>query len=385
MTRFRTRRIPALLGMPLCAAVAVLASPRAAQAQVDYHLSGVAQGGVVGTDRPAAGDAHWDAVGAYAVTGSLETVTDSGVTYGALLRVGSGNTGRSTDRPGNADRQGIGIDQAYVYAAGGWGKVRLGQSWGASERATDLLPLLVGGEMDGFWTQSGRVRPPGTALGRAYAARDSDDATKVDYETPRLFGVKAGFSYAPERRAFGQDIVAASVVPAETNFWEGAVNYRGDWGPVQYELGAAYNHADAAHGWLRDTSTVTLAGGLTYGGFTVGTVLFDDGDSGLLRNRTAAAHGDAPGDTRGATVQGTYENGPYGLTLFWHGSETENWTTYQAYGLGLSWKVRGDTTLGLDLIHWAADLESGNPAAMAGQSSPHPTGNVATAVVEFRF
>ncbi|MBB6254859.1 porin [Nitrospirillum iridis] len=356
---------------------ALLAPWTPARASADYHLSGVVQGGVVGTDTPAAGNAHWDPFGAYAVTGGVETVTDSGVTYGATLRVGSGNTGRSTDRPGNADK--IGIDQVYVYAAGGWGKVRLGQNWGASERATDLLPLLVGGEMDGFWTQSGRVRPPGAVLGRAYAGRDSDDAAKVDYETPRLFGLKAGFSFAPERRAFGQDIVGPYAIPAETNFWEGAANYRGDWGPVQYEAGLAYNHADAAHGWLEDTQTVTLAGGLTYGGFTVGAVLFDDGDSGLPRDRPASG----PGDTRGATLQGTYENGPYGLTLFWHGSETERLTTYRAYGLGLSWKVRADTTVGLDLIRWTADLDAGNPdATTAGR---HPTGNVATGVIEFRF
>ncbi|WP_044563652.1 porin [Azospirillum sp. B4] len=357
--------------------VPLLAPLGAARAGVDYHLSGVAQGGVVGTDTPAAGNAHWDPFGAYAVTGGVETVTDGGVTYGAALRVGSGNTGRSTDRPGNADK--IGIDQAYVYASGGWGKARLGQSWGAAERATDLLPLLVGGEMDGFWTQGARVRPPAMALGRAYAGRDSDDAAKVDYETPRLFGLKLGASFAPERRAFGQDIVAPYAIPAETNFWEGGANYRGDWGPVQYEAGLAYAHADAAHGWLEDTSTVTLAGGLTYGGFTVGAVLFDDGDSGLARDRPSGA---ASG-TKGATLQGTYENGPYGLTLFWHASETEHWTVYQAYGLGLSWKVRSDTTLGLDLIRWAADLDAGNPTVTT--AGRHPTGNVATGVIEFRF
>lgn len=380
--------VPLVLALPLTPAWA---------GDVDYTLSGVAQGGGVWQDPPGARQGRWDAVGGYGLTGGLSTQWDA-TTYGATVRVGSGDYGKSVDRPGtNAPAA---LEEAFLSAAGDWGKVRLGQTQGAAARATDLLPLLVGGEMDGFWTRETKVRAPGLALGSPILARDSADAPKIGYETSRLedgslSGLKLGVSVAPQRRALGQDLVSPSLIAAEGDFWEAGANYRGDWGPWSYELGLAANHATAARAGLNDTNTQTLALGLTYGGFTWGTVLFNDGQSGLAG--TAPAGREKPGATLGMTTQGTYENGPYAMTLFWHASATGNVTQYRAFGAGWQWKWRRDTTVGLDLARWSAQRIGtalpGAPNAGGGMNSDaglyttamNATGLVASGVVEFRF
>lgn len=374
------------IALPLLAG-SLLSAPVQA-ADVDYTLSGVGQAGGVWTDPPGHQQGRWDGVAGYGITGGLSTQWD-GTTYGATVRVGSGDYGKSGDRPGNNAKGAL--EEAFLSATGDWGKARLGQTQGAAARATDLLPLLVGGEMDGFWTRDARARPPGAALGSPTLARDSADAPKIGYETPRLDGWKVGASVAPERRALGQDLVAPSLIAAESDYWELGTNYRGDWGPWSYEVGVAATHATAGRPDRNDTNTQTVALGLTYGGFTLGTILFNDGDSGLSRSPGAGRQ--RAGDTAGMTAQGTYENGPYAMTLFWHASHMANVTEYRAYGVGWQWKWRPDTTFGLDLARWSAQrIGSALPGdgatggdAITYATASDATGLVASGVVEFRF
>lgn len=339
-------------------ALACALPAQAAETSFEWRAVGQAAGSYA-TDPPPRAE-RWDAFAGYGVTGDFAVTTDSGLKLGLTATIGSGDYEKSLDRPGNNEK--VTLSELFLDVTSAYGRVKLGDEDGAAKRAVDLLPILVGGQMDGFWTRMPGARPPQYHLGR-----DSDDATKILYETPRLAGARAGLSYAPERDSLVEDIKEASLLPAEEDFWELGLNYRGDAGAWSYELAAGYGRGQSDTPGIADTESVKLAGLLLYGGFSLGALWYDDGDSGRPTGRF---------DTSGYTLQGTYENGPYGATLFWHDSEAEGLADYRAYGLGLSWRVRETMTLGLDLVRVDNDLAT--PAR--GQD-----GWVGTLVAEVRF
>ncbi|WP_162305841.1 porin [Oleisolibacter albus] len=334
--------LPAPLVPVLLLAVPILMPRPALAAEQDFTWQAVGQLGGVYTTDPARGGDRWSGYAGYGVTGDWSITTDSGLVYGLSGTLGSGDYEKSLDRPGTNSK--FTLSEGYVYVTSAWGRLKLGDEDGAAKRAVDLLPTLVGGEMDGFWTRIAGAAPPTGPLGR-----DSDDATKILYETPRLMGLRAGLSWSGERKSLVEEIRKASDLPAEENLWEFGLNYRGDVRAWSYELAAGYVLGDSQTPGIEDTRSLKLAGLVYYGGFSLGAVWSDDGDSARLDGH----------DTDGLTVQGTYENGPYGLTLFWNDSRTRRELDYTAYGLGLSWRVREHLTLGVDGVRYDADRKDG--------------------------
>jgi hypothetical protein len=343
----------------LCAALTLL--PGAAAAAPSFDWSAIALGTVAQAAPRKPGQGAWDAIGGYALSGTAQDTTDTGIRYGVTLRVGSGDYGASGDRPGHNRK--ITVNEMFLFFDTAWGRLRLGDEDGAADRAVDLLPILVGGQMAGDWTAAVRTPPPA-----GWQGRDSDDATKLVYQTPRLAGAQLGISFAPRRTSLVEEIRRDLNGQAERDFVELGGNYRGDAGPLSYELGVAWNHGRSNRPWIADTSDVTVAGLLLYGGFSVGVSWFDNGDSGRPVGTL---------QTGGATVQGTYENGPYGLTLFWHRSEVRQALTYHAYGIGTQWAAVADLlTVGLDLVRTRAS----RPAPL-----PREAGHVATLTARLTF
>ncbi|MFV3075267.1 porin [Niveispirillum fermenti] len=306
-----------------------LAALPADAATTDFDWRGVVQGALVRS-----GDGH-NAYGAYAVTGEGKLTTDSGLGLSLTATLGSGDYQKSLDRPGR-DNQ-FTVNELFVTLDSAWGRLRVGDEDGAAKRAVDVLPLLAGGQMDGLWTEIAAIAPPLTHLGR-----DSDDATKILYETPRVMGLRVGVSYAWKRDSLVEDIARHTPGPVDRGLWEFGANYEGDWGPVSYDLAAGYAMADSRNPALGDTESLKLAGQIYYGGFAAGLVWVDDGDSGRLK-------GD---DATSTTFMGSYENGPYGLALWWQGVDLDVSRDYDAYGAGLSWRVAGDTRLSLDTVRY---------------------------------
>lgn len=355
-------RLPSGRSLALsAAALALVAAAAPAVAETAFDMRGAAElAGVRAFDRPAArGDRHGLYVG-YALTGEVEHTTDSGLTFGFVGTLGSGDYERSLTRPGdNAD---ITLNEAYFQFVSAWGQVRLGDEDGAAKRAVDLLPLIGGGQMDGLWSGLSGAKAPVDHLGR-----DSDDATKLLYETPRVLGLRLGVSYAPERQSVFENIARRSPVPAEKDFWEFGLNYRGDADAWSYELAAGYGFADAGAARLAQTETLKLAGLVGYGGFSVGAVWFLD----EVGRRPGGAS-----DQQGLTLMGSYENGPYGIALWAQDLDVDTVSERRSYGLGLSWRFAGETTLGLDLVRF--DDDPTGPA-------PERTGSLAQLAVAVRF
>lgn len=341
--------------LPAAALLALLTAPTLlvsgpARAEGQFTASGIAQVTIARaapTKPPRTAE-----IAGYSLSGSYENTTETGIRWGLTTRIGSGDYGQGDDAPGHNAK--VALNEVFLFADTVYGRFRLGDDDGAADRATDLLPTLVGGEITGDLPDALRTPPVG------YIGRDSDDATKLLYQTPRLLGLQLGVSYAPRRHSLGEDIVHPGGGLHERNLYEVALNYRGDAGPVSYELGTAYTHGSSRSPGIAGTNAITAAALLLYGGFSLGAVWFDNHDSALSRQTGSAG---------GATVQGTYQNGPYGLTLFWHQSETPDDsgadTTVRAYGLGLEYEVLPEhLKVGLDV----ARTEARRPSPLPDES-----------------
>lgn len=325
---------------------ACLVGPSMAKAETMFDWRGVVElAGVHAFDRPVPAGSRGGFFAAYGMTGEVEHMTDSGLVIGLVGTIGSGDYERSLTRPGTNER--FTLNEAYLHLTSAWGQVRLGDEDGAAKRAVDLLPLIGGGQMDGLWTGLAGAAPPVDHLGR-----DSDDATKLLYETPRLLGLRAGVSYAPERQSLVEDIARRSTVPKEEDFWEFGLNWRTDAGAWSYELALGYGFADGGGLNRAGTETLKLGGLAIYGGFAIGTVWFTE-EVGLTPGRAS--------ERAGVTLMGSYENGPYGLALWAQDAEVSGGEERRAYGAGLSWRFREDATLGLDLIRFADDPAGPGP------------------------
>ncbi|MBJ7418339.1 MAG: porin, partial [Niveispirillum sp.] len=234
------------------AAVSLLAAFPAAGETVEFTGRGVGQGALVRT-----GEGH-DIYGAYAATGEGTVTTDSGLGLSLTATVGSGDYQKSLDRPGRNDQ--LTVNEVFLTVNSAWGRLRVGDEDGAAKRAVDLLPLLAGGQMDGLWTGIAGTAPPIDHLGR-----DSDDATKLLYETPRVMGLRLGLSYAPKRNSLVEDIAKQTPGRLDRDLWEIGLNYQGDIDAVSYELAAGYVTADSRNPLLGDTQSLKLAALALYG------------------------------------------------------------------------------------------------------------------------
>jgi hypothetical protein len=348
-----TQTTPRRAARPALLAAALIGAclPAAAADGIQFDWRGVGEvTGVRATNAPRGSGDGWNAYGGYALTGDGTVTTDSGLSYGLSATIGSGDYEKSQDRVGNnAD---LTVNEAYLHVTSAWGRLRVGDEDGAAKRAVDLLPLLAGGQMDGFWNHTAGAAPYWDHLGR-----DSDDATKVLYETPRVMGLRAGVSYAWKRESMVEDIKKPSAIAPERDLWEFGLNYQGDWQAFSYELAAGYVRGDAGAPGIHDTESLKLAGLLLYGGFSGGIVWTDDGKSGQPIGISSS---------RGYTVTGGYENGPYALSIWRQASERGQVEDYEAYGMGLSWRFYKQTSLGFDLVRYDADRLPGYGVSAKG-------------------
>tara|TARA_R110000787_G_scaffold44093_7_gene107979 strand:- start:84 stop:1250 length:1167 start_codon:yes stop_codon:yes gene_type:complete len=140
------------------------------------------------------------------------------------------------------------LEQAYVYAEGGYGEVRLGRDKGVAARFYEGAPSI--------FLKASTANPVLDPTGRAYVRTDNDltgPALKVSYASPRILGVRAGVSYTPtadvrgldrdpERRVAGNpqvsvDSAAEAAINVSRRLRESGVRVRG---------ALAYSRADVS-------------------------------------------------------------------------------------------------------------------------------------------
>jgi Gram-negative porin len=139
------------------------------------------------------------------------------------------------------------IETAYIYIDGGYGELRAGLDDGVAARFFEGAPTL--------FRHAALANPGLDPSGQVFARTDHDltgPSLKVSYATPRILGLRAGVSLAPEANASGLDrdpvrSVGGVAQPGIENAVEIALNLsrRLPRSGVRLRAGAAYSQADA--------------------------------------------------------------------------------------------------------------------------------------------
>jgi hypothetical protein len=342
-------RPAALLGTTALVAVALIAGPAVAADPVKLEVRGYMQSFIT------AGHIDRDLVG---TTGrSYEAVTfryegevwftgttklDNGTTVGVRveLEAWSQAGGDSTDQ----------MDEEYVFAFGDWGRIEFGSNDAPSyEMAYSAQSALIGWGFNdpsltnrgsGFQAANDGGRTGTTTCVGAACARNSGDANKLTYLTPRFAGLQVGVSYAP---SFSDDYSTARCgfrggganftnCPKNNNSWKNAIdvaaNYSNKFGDVAVQLYAGYMTAgfdrgtltpdgdpDVANNDARRWKSWAAGARLGLGGFTLG--------GGLGRDNNGMVSGNA---TRWYTASLLYEDGPWQGSIGWWGGRNNDGT-----------------------------------------------------------
>lgn len=153
-----------------------------------------------------------------------ETTLDNGLTVGAHI-----------ETMADAD-DAFSVDESYVYMAGSWGRVNVGEE----DAAAYLLQVATPGADDNI----DGLRPVITTDrigGASYATDMAKEGDKLTYLSPVFSGFQAGASYTPHVDAVG---VSAGAGPNRTSVNTGvselAVRYEGMVGSVGLIAGAGY-------------------------------------------------------------------------------------------------------------------------------------------------
>lgn len=200
---------------------------RARFGEVDLVANGAisAQAGAfrsVETDRSDQAS-EWDA----SLVVNAEYVSEAGVVWGFRAEVDTG------DR----EVEDLQRDEIYLYVAGGFGRIELGEQDGAADTIALHAPIVGLGQVRGDF-----VRYTGTPA--LLTPFDTRDALKIVYLSAPIEGFRFGASYAPEVESNGSDPNPRRRTRQE-NGYEVAAAYQvpvGDWA---FSISAAYVGATA--------------------------------------------------------------------------------------------------------------------------------------------
>ena len=155
-------------------------------ANAELLLAAGAQGATFEDPRDGArgedGDFNW------AARLDVEWITDRGLTLGLRAEVDDG--GRRSEE--------LNRDELYVYAAGSFGRVEVGEQDGPADVMSFHAPVLALGQVRGdFARYAGSVA--------SLSPADTADSFKLVYLSPPLRGLRFGLSYTPEFEVNGSD------------------------------------------------------------------------------------------------------------------------------------------------------------------------------------
>lgn len=160
----------------------------------------------------------------------------NGMQYGAVFDFQMDNVAGGTGT-------GVDMDELYGFIKGGWGEFRFGQEDSAASLLIVRAPGAgaLGGDAvwDEFVSNQGLFSSPYITSG----INDGNDATKIVYLSPQFAGFDVGFSYAPNSGE-GERVDTQRDRLGFENEISAALRYRGTFGGVGLQLGAAAMFAD---------------------------------------------------------------------------------------------------------------------------------------------
>lgn len=158
---------------------------------------------------------------------NAEYVADNGLVWGARAEFDTGN--RAVE-----DLQ---RDELYIYVAGGFGRVELGEQDGPADTISIHAPIVGLGQIRGDF-----VRYTGTPA--LLSPFDTRDDLKIVYLSPPIQGFRWGVSYAPTVESNASNPVPRRRTRQE-NAWEVAAAYQVPFGAWAVGASGAYVFAEA--------------------------------------------------------------------------------------------------------------------------------------------
>ncbi len=239
-----------------------------------------------------------------------ETTLDNGLTVGAHIEA----TADGADT--------FETDESYVYMAGSWGRVNVGEEDGAAY----LLQVAAPSADDNIDGLRQFIKPDALAGATDYANDIAKDADKLTYLSPIFSGFQAGVSYSLDTSTAGSGGNRARTANEEV--LEGALRYEGMVGTVGLIAGAGYTTVGSA-----DRDEWNVGADLDIGAFGLGAVYTNDDNAGT--------------ETDTYVLGADYTTGPFKLGASYlnqdvdAGDETNRYAAGVTYSYGPGMTFRG--------------------------------------------
>jgi predicted porin len=176
-------------------------------------------------------------------------------------------------------------DEVTLTLQGTWGQVFFGNDDGPGDtmrvNGSRAVANAGAGGTGGDWRRWVNWT---TASNRFYSSpsedfgRDTSDATKVTYITPRFAGFQAGVAFVPSRASEGR-FRDPDIGSDEQSFWELGLNYTQKFDEFTVSAAATAGLADNENEALNDTRAWSVGAMVGYRGFRVAAGYGTDGDA----------------------------------------------------------------------------------------------------------
>jgi outer membrane protein OmpU len=210
---------------------------------------------------------------------SLDLIRDTEVHFGGETTLDNGLTVGAHIEADADGADGFEIDESYIYFAGSWGRVNLGEEDGAAY----LLQVAAPSADDNIDGIRQTINPYATSgYGMDYANDTFKDSDKVTYLSPVFSGFQAGVSYTPDNGAAGSAGNGAdNTNGVQSDAWELAVRYEGMVGNVGVIAGAGYTTAneEGNGAGVDDFQEWNVGVDLDIGAFGVGALYTENNNS----------------------------------------------------------------------------------------------------------
>lgn len=338
-----------LLSTAAIAGMAMVATPAAAQVQLELGGYFKGYGAYVDQDEPATGSEvnDLDFIRDTEIHFGGETTLDNGLTVGAHFEV-------STDG-GDASE----VDESYVYFSGGWGRVNAGAEDGAGYLLQVAAPS-ADSNIDGIrqfvqpvnytvLNADSAAAPAAasvTASGIDYDMDPTAKADKLTYLSPVMNGFQLGASFVPDSDSEADDLEGIGTDDVADDIgvtYELAARYEGQFNNVGLILGAGYSHGENENETATgdDREVWNVGADFDIGPFGFGAIYRED---------NGASDGAGQDDEETIVVGVDYTTGPFKLgasyydqenTFAVNGEDTQRYSGGVTYTYGPGMTFRG--------------------------------------------
>jgi hypothetical protein len=238
----------------------VLAPPSWEVGQAELKLNADASGALFGPHQPG-----WD--GAQA-SGALRLMPGLKRSYDSGLSLGLEGTFTAADPLSRGRYDGDAIERLVGSAGTGLGKIEVGLTDGAGYGLAVTGPKADPGvSLEDARTSFFRDPATHRAISEVFALRTavgaSSNYAKIVYTSPALFGAQLALSFTPSEGKQLPFLNAGPHVPGrQVEFWEAALRYETDFGPLSLTAYGAISESRAEHKLAGQEGTSDLGTGL---------------------------------------------------------------------------------------------------------------------------